>query len=808
MNALIDNTCLVNAEIDHRLADERLRLAASQANASCVIVLLTMGGLVGTFHRHMDAMQISLVPIIALAYLLRAGIAHMTLAELQQQHGRRIWSRAFEIAAAGTGLLWGISAALWIIKGFSGAELFIAFLVGGIVGGAIPSLGFLNRVYPFYTLSIMLPVALAFVTRGNGLGPMLGILTLVYGVFLMFAANKFGQRLNQWLRFGFDNEELVRHLREERKISESRLIDLSHEVEERRKAEAEAEQHRSTLSNLLGNLPGMAYRATNDGRWSFEFISDGCRDILGLSATELASQNKTCIGDVLQTNDRRFTAENFRESGFKPTFEHEYNLITPLGDERRVIERGYKVFDETGKLLAIDGFVTDITDQFLLSNKLSQLEKYDSLTGIYNRQQFEVIVQNTVYTTTYDLKEHVLLYVDLDQFKIVNDTCGHPAGDELLCKIVSLFQGRLRQQDTIARWGGDEFGILLDNCSLDEGTRIAEELCETTREYRFSHEKRFVSLTSSIGVASTRSGLESLQQLMLAAEGAAFAAKEKGRNQVHVYQADDDVLARRNLDMHWAIEIPEAIKAGRMYLEWQKIVPVDPSASIEHWFEVLIRMRGPKGEPIMPGAFLPAAEQYHQAILIDTWVVKQVLSLLDQQPNSFDDIDLIFINLSGQTMGQPTFLENIYDLLNASRHSAKRLCFEITETAAMANKSQAMTMMARLQQLGCRFALDDFGSGLSSFGYLRDFPVDFIKIDGAFVRGMTDDQVNHSIVASICDIGHATGKKIIAEFVENETILRDLRDIGADYAQGYGIARPVPIGTPQIGISTNPVPET
>lgn len=777
--------------LDQQLSNERLLLVAGQTKASSAFVIVVLCGFTSILYAHINVIQLVAILVIVAVYLFRVWLARKVREEINRFQCQQHWALTFKIVAALSGVLWGLAAAISMVQGYSGTELFVAFLIGGISAGAISSLGFFSRVFAFFTVGILAPISVAFIIRGDSIGPILAILTMIYAVVLLVFAQGIRNQLNRWLHLSHKKEQLVHELYAEKEISEQRLNELKHEVEEGRKAENITEQHRTTLSNLLGNLPGMAYRAVNDDRWSFEFISDGCRDILGLTADQLFEQGKSCIHEVLVSNDRRFATSQFRTMGANATFQHEYTLITPQGDERRVIERGCKVYGQTGELIAIDGFITDISDQFLLSNKLSQLEKHDSLTGVFNRQQFEVIVQNTAYKSAYDLTEHVLIYVDLDQFKIVNDTCGHTAGDEILQQIAAIFQARLRQQDAIARLGGDEFGILLGDCSIDQATKIAAKLCKAVQDFRFCHDDRNVRLTTSIGLASTSCGLKSLQQLMIAAESAARTAKENGRNQVYIYQANDDLHTRRNLEVQWAIEVPEAIQEDRMYLEQQKIVPIDSLTPAENWCELLIRMRDRVDQTIMPGAFLPVAEQYHQAILIDTWVVKTLLTLLEQRPEDFDDIDQFFINLSGQTMGQQAFLDNIFEMLKTNRRSASRICFEITETAAVANKKMALSMMTGLRQLGCRFALGDFGSGLSSFGYLRDFPVDYIKIDGEFVKDIAADPVSRSIVASICDIGHATGKKLIAEFVENEEILQVLGEIGVDYAQGFGICKPV-----------------
>lgn len=645
-----------------------------------------------------------------------------------------------------------------------------------------------------FIFSLLAPVAIAAIYISvSDLGINLSLLSFGYAVYFIILMKIFHPYFKYWLELGLENKALLASLNAEKLVSEQRLYDLTEEIEEHWKTEAEGEKHRAMLSNLLGNLPGMAYRAVNDGNWTLEFISDGCQAILGLTQQQLSIQGKLCISEVLVSDDRRLNLELFRAKGEGDAFQHEYKLITPLGEEKRVVERGCRVFDNNGNLVAIDGFITDVSEQFRLSNELARLERHDSLTGVYNRAQFEAIVQNVMYKASASSIEHSLLFFDLDQFQIINDTCGHATGDELLRQVSAILQNRLRRQDTLARLGGDEFGILLENCSAETATQISMELCRSIEDFRFDLKDRKISLTASIGIAATTHGLTTLEQMLSAAEAAAYTAKEFGRNRAHLYHRNDVALLRRNRYKQWAIEIPEALNEGRMHLVWQKIVPVSKDAPEQHWYEVLIRMRDRKGETIMPSAFLPAAERYNLAVLIDTWVVKTLLSKLDLASDKFDELGLCFINISGQSISQPVFLENIYELVTRSGISPSRLCFEITETAAIASKQQAIAMMDKLKQLGCRFALDDFGSGLSSFDYLRDFPVDFLKIDGSFVKGMKEDPINHSIVTSINDIGHASGKQIIAEYVETDDLLQLVREVGVDYAQGYSISCPSPL---------------
>lgn len=422
--------------------------------------------------------------------------------------------------------------------------------------------------------------------------------------------------------------------------------------------------------------------------------------------------------------------------------------------------------------------------------QLMHFSRHDRLTGLLNKAQFVAQIQGGLEQGAKTGKTLALLNVDLDQFKVINDTCGHATGDQLLQQAAQFMHGLVRERDIVGRLGGDEFGILLDDCSPQQANRIAAMVCRSLKRHRFIAGDRSFRLTVSIGVALTGGGISSLPELLRAAEAASYAAKDSGRDRVHVYHHDDDLLFRRNREMQWALEIPDALAENRFYLDSQAIVPVASDGADDGWYEILLRMCDQDDNTVMPGEFLPAAERYNLASRLDLWVIETLLEMLATDSRLLHRTGLCFVNLSGQSMGDPGFMNRVCALLGKSSVPGHRLCFEITETAAVENLDQALALMRRLQGLGCRFALDDFGSGLSSFGYLRDFPVDFIKIDGAFVRDMTNDPVNHAIVSSITQIGHSANKRIIAEFVENEGVLECLREIGVDYAQGYGIELP------------------
>ncbi len=431
----------------------------------------------------------------------------------------------------------------------------------------------------------------------------------------------------------------------------------------------------------------------------------------------------------------------------------------------------------------------DVTEKRALQEELEYQARHDALTGLYNRREFEARLYRLLKQSRRENEQHVLVYVDLDHFKLVNDTCGHSAGDELLKQLTQLFRETLRSSDVLARLGGDEFGILLPGCDIGKGREIAEKIRCVAEEYRFVWGDKSFDVGASIGLVPVTQESDSVQSLLSAADVACYIAKDLGRNRIHVYLESDTEMHRRRIEMNWAGRISSAIKEERLYLSYQDIVPVrnaDPMA-VRH-IEILLRMEDENNETIMPGAFLSAAERYNLMPELDRWVIKNAFEWYEAQGYSSEL--LMAINLSGLSISSGSFLEYVRDLFTRLHVPPEAVCFEITETAAIANLSAATHFMGELQRLGCRFALDDFGSGLSSFAYLKTLPVDYLKIDGHFVRDMLNDKVDRAMISAINDVGHTMSLQTIAEYVESQEILEELERLDVDFAQGYAISKP------------------
>jgi diguanylate cyclase (GGDEF)-like protein/PAS domain S-box-containing protein len=436
----------------------------------------------------------------------------------------------------------------------------------------------------------------------------------------------------------------------------------------------------------------------------------------------------------------------------------------------------------------------DVTEIRALARELTYQATHDPLTGLYNRREFERYLQGALAEARTRSVEYSLCYLDLDMFKVVNDTCGHLAGDELLRQLGLLLKQAVRKEDVIARVGGDEFAILLRQCSLERAEGITEQIRRTMKDFRFIWEDKTIDVGVSIGVVRLAADSGDTKDVFSAADVACRVAKEEGRNRVHVFRPNDLTVTRRQREIDWVQRIGRAISENQFLLYGQWIRPLGSARKRASHCEVLIHMLDENGQIAGPSAFLPAAERYHLMPIIDRWVVQATFEALRGLPeDAARRLGCFNINLSGQTLCDSEFLSYVLKQFEKSGVAAERICFEITETAAVTNLSSALRLVSRLKEVGCRFALDDFGSGVSSFSYLKNIPVDYLKIDGTFVHNIPEDQTDLAMVSSINQVAHIMGIETIAEYVENDSIRVALEALGVDYGQGFALARPEPL---------------
>ncbi len=531
---------------------------------------------------------------------------------------------------------------------------------------------------------------------------------------------------------------------------------------------------------------------TTDSRCQVEYINPVAEDLTGWKVDDASGRpideifrgfhEETCepLENPLSVSIRRDRAIK----SVRPTL-----LIRRDGNELYIESTASPIRDGKGNVTGGVLVFHDVSESRELNRRLSYHASHDILTGLVNRREFENRLERALKSAKARETSYALCYLDLDQFKIVNDSCGHSAGDALLGQLGALLKSKIRWRDTLARLGGDEFGVLLESCSLDEAMQAAEALRVAIGEYKFMWDERSFRLGVSIGVVPIVAENEDVAALVSAADSACQAAKEAGRNRIHSFQENDIDLMRRRREMQWAARINNALEENRFELFRQTIQPLQADEEGAH-YEILLRMRDETGGIISPGLFIEAAERYGITPNIDRWVIRSAFRWLVSEADERERLALCSINLSGQSFGDEKFLPFVVDQFQMSGIDATKICFEITETAAIASYSQANRFINALKELGCKFALDDFGTGLSSFGYLKHFPVDFLKIDGSFVKEILHDPIDREMVRSINEIGHLTGKQTIAEFAENEEIITMLRGMGIDYAQGYGVSEP------------------
>ena len=446
----------------------------------------------------------------------------------------------------------------------------------------------------------------------------------------------------------------------------------------------------------------------------------------------------------------------------------------------------------------------DVSKQRQMEDRLAYQAKHDFLTGLINRREFERLLAEALHTAAGEDRQHALCYLDLDHFKVINDTCGHVAGDELLVQLSALLRATVRGDDLLARLGGDEFAVLLYDCPLDEAVNKARALRDAVQDFRFVWQQRTFDVGFGIGVVAVSKESGSSMELLRAADSACYAAKSRGRNKIFVYQPDDPELKKLRGEMRWVTRIGDALRNQQFQLYYQLIEPVQgPEPELFHC-ELLMRTEDERHKLVSPEAFIPAAERYNLVTDLDRWVINSALlkiAELDKQAAPGKS-NLCGINLSGQALSDETFHDYVKSLIKRYKVRPASVCFEITETAAISNLELAIRFMRDMKKLGCAIALDDFGTGVSSYTYLKKFPLDYVKIDGSFIKAMLTNPVDLAMVESVVHIAKVMGIKTVAEFVEDQATLDKLEELGVNYAQGYGIARPKPFSANKSSVAS------
>ena len=576
---------------------------------------------------------------------------------------------------------------------------------------------------------------------------------------------------------------------------EGRLIGFEGAIADitaRKKAETAVFQAKERAQVTLQSIGDAVITTDSEGR--IDYMNPVAESLTGWENREAQSQ---LIGNILTVVDET-TREAFespivrclREGQMLGLAEHTV-LVTRRGQVIAIQDSASPIRDRAGNLIGAVMVFHDVSKERRMHRALHYQASHDALTGLINRREFENRLTRAVESVRQDAAcRQVLLYLDLDQFKLVNDTCGHPAGDQLLRQITGVLQSRVRSGDALARLGGDEFGVLLADCSLEQALRIADTLRQAIRDYRFIWQGGVLAVGVSIGIVEITSDTPTVASVMSAADVACYAAKDQGRNRVELYKPDN--VPERHREMHWVSRLTRACDEGRFELFYQPIVPIGSRTAQPEHFELLLRLRDESGTLVAPAEFIPAAERYNVMPSIDRWVVREALDRVVHRTASGIRPYTIAVNLSGTSLNDERFLEYVIAQLGAHDLAPGAMCFEITETAAIANLGNVAHFMRELRARGCHFALDDFGSGLSSFMYLKNLPVDYLKIDGQFIENVTRDPVDRSMVEAINQVGKSMGIQTIAERVESAAVLAELGRLGIAFAQGFHVAVPQP----------------
>lgn len=577
-------------------------------------------------------------------------------------------------------------------------------------------------------------------------------------------------------------------------LLEAANTNLSRQIEERERAELSLRASEARFRLLLESAGEGIYGLDTEGRCVF--INDAALEMLGYTRDELIGQlthlrihhshdDGTTYDEATCLIYDAFRSGVARRGMIEPLWRKDGSMM--------MAEYSSYPLREGGEIRGAVLVFRDVTESQVLANQLAWQASHDALTGLVNRQEFERRLAHVLDGARREGSTHALCYLDLDQFKVVNDTCGHAAGDELLRQVSALLQGRMRQRDTLARLGGDEFGILLEHCPADQALGLALELRDLVRDFRFNRQGRSFTIGVSIGIAPLTAGTDGVTSAMCAADAACYIAKEQGRNRAHLYRAEDADLIEHHSNMLWVSRLTQALDEDRFSLYCQTIVPLSSDKAARPYYEVLLRLREADGRLVEPMAFLPTAERYDLMTAIDRWVLREVIRGIAAAQRTAGPPPLFAVNLSERSLADEQLPKDLHALLTRHGVPGDRLCLEIPEAAVSANMSQTNRRIAEFKQLGCRISLARFGSGMSSLTDIKALSVDFIKIDSRLIRTLADDRLNRTVAEAINQIAHAMAIQTVAECTETDRVATILREMGIDHAQGYVMGEPVPI---------------
>ncbi len=571
------------------------------------------------------------------------------------------------------------------------------------------------------------------------------------------------------------------------------LLITAVEMTPRRGGTAPEQERSRALATLQSINEGVI---TTDKRGRIDYLNEAAERLIGTTSLQAVGHGLDDIASIVDESDRKSLADPVRQclaTGTRVNLGRKAVLLSRGSGEEYSIELSVSPLrnpnnEVTGAVIVLH----DVSEQRGLARQMSYQASHDALTGLVNRREFERRLQEGLDSARSGPVSHILCYLDLDRFKIVNDSCGHVAGDSMLREVAGLLKDAVRDSDTVARIGGDEFAMLLIGCPLEKARQIADDVCRAVTDYRFVWKDKIFNIDVSIGLVEIGRESGTAEEGMSAADSACYIAKQRGGH-VHVYSAHDEAVARHRGEIHWLQKLQWALKENRFELYSQPIVPVSAESVNGPALEVLVRLKDESGQDVSPSEFLRAAERYRLMSLVDRWVVQTTLAALGRGALHVPEDRSVAINISGQTLGDTQFLEFVVDCFDRTGVIPSQVCFEVTENSVIANIDHARRFIGVLRGMGCKFALDDFGRGLGSFSNLKNLTMDFLKIDGSFMRNLARDSVNQAMVAAMIKLARTLNFKVIAEQVEDEGALETVRKMGIDFVQGFVIARPQPL---------------
>ena len=527
------------------------------------------------------------------------------------------------------------------------------------------------------------------------------------------------------------------------------------------------------------------------------YINPAAERLTGSAAGAALGKTLEDIVGFVDETDRRLLSDPVRQaltSGAPVNLSRRALLLSRAnGNERSIELSASPIRNDVKELLGAVVLLHDVTERRGLARQMSYQATHDALTGLVNRREFEGRLEEAIESGHRGDGQHVLCYLDLDRFKVVNDTSGHLAGDSMLREVAKVLRDAVRDSDTVARLGGDEFGMLLIGCPLEKARQIADDVCRAVGDYRFVWKDKIFNIGVSVGLVEISRESGTLEELFAAADSACYVAKKQGSGRVAVYSARDEALARHTGEIQWLQRLQSALKENRFQLYHQPIVPAYGTDGSGPAMEVFVRLQDDAGHEVPPSEFVRAAERYRLMSLVDRWVVQTTLAALGRGAIPVPGSRSVAINISGQTLGDVQFLEFVVECLDSTGVTPAQVCFEITESAVVANLDHAKRFVGVLHGMGCQFALDDFGSGVGSFSNLKNLPMDYLKIDGSFMRNLARDSVNQAMVTAMIKLARTLNFKVIAEQVEDEAGVEAARRMGVDYIQGYAVGKPRPL---------------